>query len=342
MNDFETLLASYDYEVSDDMVALTPAEPRDSAKLLVYSRAEESVRYDTFANLAAYLPKDALLVFNDTKVIPARIYAQKKTGGMVEILCTSLDLPHNTCVALANKKLAVGDRLTIGDDALTLIANDGAYVFRAENSLAGILHASGRIPIPPYLKHTPLTEEELREKYQAVFAAHDGSIAAPTASLHFTHELLEKLKAKGIESTRITLHVNLGTFAPLTEEAVAQGKLHDEHFDISTQAAEQINAAHAAGRPIIAVGTTAARALESTADAAGAVHAGASTTNLFIREGYHFNIVNGLITNFHVPKSSLLMLVATLIGREKLFELYTLAKTRDFKFFSFGDGMLVC
>lgn len=342
MTNFEKLLAAYDYPLKKETIALSPREPRDSAKLLVYDpHTEAPVRETTFAQLTEFLPQGALLVFNNTKVIPARIYATKKTGGVVEILCTELNLPANTCTAKANKKLYQGETLQVGDDALTVLSTDGEYVFKAEKDLANILKQSGTTPIPPYLKHTPLSEETLRERYQTVFAKHDGSIAAPTASLHFTDDLLRKIHAAGIETIETTLQVNLGTFAPLTEEMVLSGQLHEERYEITPDAAHAIMRAKSEKRPIIAVGTTAARTLESAAQRTGITEAGTNTTRLFIREGYQWKIVDGLITNFHVPRSSLLMLVAALIGREKLFELYTHAQEHDFTFLSFGDGMLL-
>lgn len=341
MSDFETLLDTYDYPLRKEDIALTPKEPRDSAQILIYNPTTNETTTSTFKNLVAFLPKNALLVFNNTKVIPARIYAKRTTGGVVEILCTELNLSANTCIAKANKKLREGEVLYVSNDTLTVLSTAGEYTFRAEKSLAVILKQSGTTPIPPYLKHTPLKEDALRERYQTVFAKHDGSIAAPTASLHFTDELIEKIHAAGIETTETTLHVNLGTFAPLTEEAVATGQLHEEHYEITKEAAETIARAKKEGRPVIAVGTTAARTLESAAQKTGITEPGTNTTRLFIREGYQWKVVDGLITNFHVPRSSLLMLVAALIGREKLFELYAYAQANGFTFLSFGDGMLL-
>lgn len=340
MSELEELLAQYDYEVDEAQIALSPASPRDSAKLLVYNPSDESVTYDTFANLAQYLPKGALLVFNDTKVIPARLHATRSTGGRVEILCTKV-LSAKCFTAIANKKLTLSEDLTIGDDAIVLEENDGEYIFRSSRPVLEVLAEHGETPIPPYLKHTPLPEERLREEYQTMFAKDEGSAAAPTASLHFTPELLDKLHAASIETTTITLHVSLGTFAPLTEAALAEGKLHEEWYEIASAAAETISRAKTDGRPVIPVGTTALRTLESAADETGSVAAGSGSTRLFIQPGYAFKIADGLITNFHVPKSSLLMLVAALTGREKLLALYQLAKEKGFRFFSFGDGMVV-
>lgn len=346
MTEFEALLERYDYPLTEELIALTPAEPRDSAKLLVYDRTKRSVEYSTFAHLDDFIPKNALLVSNDTKVIPARLYAKKPTGGVVEILCTEIDEAKNECRALANKKLSKGDTLTIGDVRVTLTHTEGTYTFSFSEPIMKIILREGTTPIPPYLKHTPLTEAEIRARYQTLFAKNDGSIAAPTASLHFTEDLFKKLAVRGVDTAHVTLHVNLGTFAPLNESAVAEGKLHAERFSVSKEAADKINVAKKAGRPVIAVGTTTARTLESAA--AISTEQGLpllsrqdAETRIFIREGYEFKIVDGLITNFHVPRSSLLMLVAALIGREKLLELYKNAEDRGFRFLSFGDGMLL-
>lgn len=204
-----------------------------------------------------------------------------------------------------------------------------------------LLAKYGETPIPPYLRHTTLSEKELRIKYQTVFARIPGSVAAPTASLHFTDRLLQKIKSAGLSIKFVTLDVNLGTFAPLLPEQVASKKLHREHYNIDNVTMSFLNKAKAQGRPIIAVGTTVARTLESAAKVKGKLSKSGGKTDLFISEGYKFNFVDGLITNFHVPRSSLLMLVAALIGRQKLFQLYNIAHHKGFKFFSFGDGILV-
>ena len=199
----------------------------------------------------------------------------------------------------------------------------------------------GNAPIPPYIKHTPLSSAELKKQYQTVFAKNSGSIAAPTASLDFTKRLLEKLRKTGISTQFVTLHVGLGTFAPLTEENITQGKLHKERYAIDSKTAAFLNRAKKEGRPIIAVGTTAVRALETASDKKGKLAKLSGETDIFIREGYRFRFTDGIITNFHVPRSSLLMLVSAFVGRERLFELYRKAMKKKFSFFSFGDGMLL-
>lgn len=336
----EGFLNEYNYEVNDDLVALVPAEPRDSARLLVYKKDTNEVLYDTFKNLAEHLPLGALLVFNNTKVLPARIWGERHTGGKVELVCVELEENENKCKAIGNKKLEKGEVLQVGNDIVTVMETKPLYHLEGSRPIKEILNSSGKIPIPPYLKHTPLSEPELRTRYQTLFAKEEGSAAAPTASLHFTQNLFESLKAKGVETTEVTLHVGLGTFASVTPEALAEGKLHEEQYFISKESADAINEAKEAGRPVIPVGTTALRTLESAANG-NRVKSGEGRTSIFIKEGYEFKIATGLITNFHVPKSSLLMLVAAMIGREKMFELYAVAKEKGFRFFSFGDGMFI-
>lgn len=357
MESLAELLASYDYPLAKSDIAEVPASPRDSAKLLVYDRAAGTTTVDSFLHLDKHLPPRALLIFNDTKVVPARLPVRTPTGGLVELLCIRSDAHTRLIECLSPRTLAIGTELTVGPDRLTVESKDGSvYRMRLHGTipLARLLTRYGETPIPPYLKHTPLSEHDLRDKYQTIFAKHAGSSAAPTASLHFTKRLLAKLARAKIETAYVTLHVGLGTFAPLTETNIESGTLHHEEYSIPPQTVRKILAAKKAGRPVIAVGTTAARALESAFAPGGEDFfdglghssskkgfAPGSETNLFIREGYRWRIVDGLITNFHVPQSSLLMLVATLVGRERLFSLYAFAKQQGFRFLSFGDGMLV-
>lgn len=374
MSELETLLARYDYPLREEHIATEPASPRDSAKLLVYDRATGTIEYDTFRNLADYLPKGALLIFNDTKVIPARLPAQLPTGGKVELLWVAEGKKENTFEALSPRTLPLGGTLTLGKLTLSIVAKkESIYTLRHSGTRAAFrktLMERGTTPIPPYLKHTPLREKELREKYQTVFAKRAGSVAAPTASLHFTKRLLSTLKRKKFHTAYVTLHVNLGTFAPLTEKNLAEKKLHEEYYEIPPATIAAIRKAKKEGRPVIPVGTTALRTLESAYADAGRNFRGGlrrdggaasgffqqeksvpgevssrvrpnGKTSFFIQEGYRFKIADGLVTNFHVPRSSLLLLVSALLGREKLLHLYTEAANRNFRFFSFGDGMLI-
>jgi S-adenosylmethionine:tRNA ribosyltransferase-isomerase len=343
--DLPAILAGYDYPFSPKSVALVPAQPRDSAKLYIYNKSTQLSRYATFRNLSEYLPKNALLVFNDTKVIPARLFARTHEGEKVELFITGFSEGSQEARVLSNRKCAEGDVLTIEDGSTVIVlAKEGkeSRVALSENtSWNDVLQRYGTTPIPPYLHETPLSEKELRKEYQTVFAKYDGSVAAPTASLHFTERVLDSLAAAGIERAFVTLHVNLGTFAPLTAEHIETGKLHQEWFRVPDETVEKIERAFREGRPIIPVGTTSLRTIESAFSANGVCEQQVGTTRLFIQPGYHFKLATGLITNFHVPRSSLMMLVAAFIGRDELLRLYADAQERDFSFFSFGDGMLL-
>lgn len=343
MTTLERLLGKYDYALPPERVALRPATPRDSAKLLVYDRATHEIATSTFRHLSDWLPKNAVLVLNDTKVIPARIVFTKPTGGKI----TLLYLSHTTTTVtmLADRRLEPGWTLTgPGKTILKVLRHEGSeYVLKPTGSVTKLLRfldRNGATPLPPYLRQSPLSETKRRLMYQTVFAKRIGSVAAPTASLHFTKSLLTRLKKLGVSIEYVTLHVGLGTFASLTDEHLRTKKLHREEYEISPTAAARMNRYKAQGRPIIAVGTTAARTLES-ATRRGCLVPGRSATQLFIQPGYRWKFVNSLITNFHVPKSSLLMLVSALVGRERLLALYRYAITKKFGFFSFGDGMLL-
>lgn len=341
---FEGLLKKYDYKFPEELIAQEPASPRDSARIMVYDKANDRVSFDRFANLADFLPKNAVLVFNRTKVLPARLIVKKPTGGRVKIIYLETD--GQLIKIMADRKLDMGSKLQLTQKIFfTVSRQDGKFYFLkpsfAITKIFPVLDKYGITPIPPYIKHSPLKEKDLREKYQTIFASQLGSVAAPTASLHFTGRLLNKIKKSGIDARFVTLHVNLGTFAPLAEEHLKSGRLHSEYYEIRKKDADFLNKAKKSGRPIIAVGTTSVRALESATSAYGKIKATSGYTDIFIREGYAPKFVDGLITNFHVPKSSLLMLVASFAGRRKLFQLYDMAIRRKFKLFSFGDGMLI-
>lgn len=351
MNTFEELLAQYDYAFPPEAVAQKPAEPRDSARLLVYSRATGEVSKDIYRNIVEYLPARSVLVFNATKVVPARLEVMKPTGGRARVLFVGVR--GDEAMVMSDRKLEVGSVVKVDESRVErvgavsfLIAGqeEKYYVLRPQFAIAeldAVLEKYGTTPLPPYITEHGMSEMVLRERYQTVFAANAGSVAAPTASLHFTPELLDAIRAAGHDIHYITLHVGLGTFAPLTEQHVAEGKLHSERYSISQETADAITAARREGRNIIAVGTTVTRTLESETDENGVVHANESATQLFIREGYVFRCVTGLITNFHVPKSSLMMLVGAFVGREKVLGLYRKAIDDGYRLFSFGDGMLL-
>jgi S-adenosylmethionine:tRNA ribosyltransferase-isomerase len=348
-------LKKYDYHLPKELIAQTPVRPRDSSRLLVYDRKTKKVQFDTFRNLGKYLPKNAVLVFNETKVIPARLTLTRKTGGKVRVLYVGttgknirvladrlLSLP-----AMPGKARQAGaaEKLTLNNrNYFTVVRREGnEYVLKpsfAISRLYAILEKFGGTPLPPYLKHSPLSEAQRKKEYQAIFAKRSGSVTAPTASLHFTKRLLVSLKRQGIGMEYVTLHVNLGTFAPLTAENLKNKKLHSETYEISTKTARALDLAKRQGRLIIAVGTTVVRTLES-ATLNNRLQSGRGETNLFIRPGFHFNFVDGLITNFHIPKSSLLMLVASFTSRKQLLKIYKKAARKELRFYSFGDGMII-
>ncbi len=341
---FDELLARYDYAFPPELIAQEPADPRDSSRLLVHDRKTGNTSWAQVKDIGDFLPQNALLVLNDTKVIPARLPAKRQSGGMVELLI--LGTEKGCLKALAKKKLKPGETLTL-DDRTSLVVEEDCekqWLLRPSFDIAElplVLDRLGVMPLPPYIKHSPLSREELKDKYQSVFAKHAGSIAAPTASLHFTKALLEGLKAKGVETTTVRLHVHLGTFAPLTEAQWKEGRLHTEEYAIDDESMKAMEKAKAEGRPVIAVGTTALRTLESAADERGKIVRPSGTTDLFIKEGYDFRLTDGLLTNFHVPKSSLLMLVSAFAGRDTVMELYKEAIEKKFRLFSFGDAMLL-
>lgn len=337
-------LKQYDYRVPPELIAQQPARPRDSARLLVYDRTTKRAQFDTFRNLGKYLPPKAVLVFNQTKVIPARLTLTKSTGGKVRILYIATE--GKNIRVLADRALSPADTLHLTKRyTFTVLRKvNGQWLLKTSfplPQLKKVLDRFGVAPLPPYIKHSPLTEAERKAQYQTVFAKRSGSVAAPTSSLHFTKVLIAKLKRQGFGIAYVTLHVNLGTFAPLTETQLKTQQLHSEWYEVDAKTAKLLNTEKRARRALVAVGTTVARTLESAADARGNLRAKTGETRLFIQPGYQFRIVDGLITNFHVPKSSLLMLVASLTGRKTLFQLYHTARKMKLRFFSFGDGMLV-
>lgn len=336
-------LAAFDYAFPAELIAQSPADPRDSAQLLVHDRKNNATSFSTFADIAEFLPKNAVLVFNRTKVFPARMKLKKQTGGAVEALYIN---EHDGLLhVIASGSFQAEDILTWEDGHSFIVTErDGKYADLKPSfplqDLHALLENFGETPLPPYIKESPLTEDRRRTEYQTVFAQQTGSVAAPTAGLHFTPELLKKIEAHGCGIAYVTLHVNLGTFAPVTDEHLAKKQLHEEWYEIDEETAAFLNKAKKEGRPIIAVGTTSVRTLES-ATADGSLKNLSGVTTIFITEDDSLQFVDGLITNFHVPRSSLLMLVSALTGREVLLDLYHQAIEKKFRLFSFGDGMLI-
>lgn len=325
-------------------MAREPASPRDAARLLVYRRADRSIAHSRFSDLPEHLPPGAVLVFNETKVLPARLVLRKPTGGKAVLLY--VDRAGRDLRFMSDRRLEKGQVLTLDARHRFKITGQQAnyYLLRPlfpTKHFQAVLERHGLTPLPPYIKDSPLTEAQAREKYQAVFAKRRGSVAAPTASLHFTGRLLAKLRRRGFDARFVTLHVGLGTFAPVTEDHWRRGRLHRERYEIDPATARFLERAKRQGRPIVAVGTTVVRTLESAADGRGRLRKLRGETELFIREGAKFRFVDALITNFHVPRSSLLMLVSAFAGRREVRELYRRAIAKKYRLFSFGDGMLI-
>lgn len=342
--DLQKILKSYDFPFPKELIAQQPTQPRDAARLLVYNRKSKKLALDIFRNIGNYLPKNSVLVFNQTKVVPARLSMQKATGGKVELLYISHD--KNFIKALSNKPLNPNDLIgrSNGRTKMQCVNKEGSiYFFKPLFPISKIhqlLQKYGKTPLPPYIKHSPLKESAARKEYQSVFAKKGESVAAPTASLHFTKGLIRSLKKQGIEVEFVTLNVGLGTFAPLREENLMKGQLHLEFYEIDQKTITRLNNAKKNGKRIIAVGTTVVRTLESAAKH-GKLMKNYGDTKLFIHPPYKFKFVDGMITNFHVPKSSLLMLVSVFAGRKEILRIYQHAIEHNFRLFSFGDGMLL-
>ena len=337
------LKSDFYYDLPEELIAQTPAEPRDSSRLLVYDRNTKNVEHAVFRDVTKYLKAGDVLVVNNTKVLPARMYAHTQNGGAVEVLLLKrLDLDKWEVLVKPGKNCQRGRKLKISDElSLTVedITESGERIVRFEYDgvFEEIIGRIGNMPLPPYIK----SKLEDKSRYQTVYAKTDGSAAAPTAGLHFTPELLQTLKDKGVQIVNVLLHVGLGTFRPVKEEVITDHKMHSEYYEISAEAAEAINRAKSEGRRVIAVGTTSVRTLESVADEKGFVKACNGNTEIFIYPPYKLKCVDALITNFHLPESTLIMLVAALTGREEILSLYKLAVEKRYRFFSFGDAMMI-
>lgn len=333
----------FDYFLPEELIAQTPVEPRDASRMLVYDRKTGEVLHKHFYDLPSFLKAGDVLVRNNTKVLPARMYGYTPNGGKVEILLLKrFDLNEWEVLVKPGKKAKKGTVLCVSEELkaeiLDIIEDSGGRRVRFiyDGVFEDIISRVGEMPLPPYI-----TEKlKDRSRYQTVYAKTDGSAAAPTAGLHFTDRLLTELKEKGVEIVDILLHVGLGTFRPVKADEVTEHKMHSEYYEISEAAAERINLAKKEGRRVIAVGTTSVRTLESVADENGFVKAQKGNTEIFIYPPYKFKCVDSLITNFHLPKSTLVMLVASMTGREKILELYNLAVEKRYRFFSFGDACL--
>lgn len=336
------LVTDFDYDLPQELIAQHPMEPRDYSRLLVVDKKTGEIEHKHFYDLVNYLKPGDVLVFNDTRVIPARLHGTKDTGAHVEVfLLTRRDATDWEVLVRPGKKLQVGAKINFSDELSCEVIEHtdfgGRVVrFKYDGIFEEILDRLGETPLPPYIT-APLED---KERYQTVYNRERGSAAAPTAGLHFTKELLQKIKDIGCEEVFVTLHVGLGTFRPVSEAKIEDHKMHKEFYTVSQEAADAVNKAKAEGRRIIAVGTTAVRTLEA-AGADGQLHAGSSWTNIFIYPGYKFRLVDDLVTNFHLPQSTLLMLVSTLSTREIMLQTYKKAVEEKYRFFSFGDAMFI-
>ncbi len=338
--------SDFDYELPEELIAQTPVEPRDHSRLLVYHRGDGSVEHRHFYDLVDYLRPGDALVINDTKVIPARLLGVKEdTGVPVEVLLLRrINTTDWEALVRPGRRLKPGAWCSFGDGALQceMLENveeiGGRIVrFHFDGVFEEILDRLGEMPLPPYI-HEKLQDAT---RYQTVYARQEGSAAAPTAGLHFTPELLRRIREKGIEIIPVLLHVGLGTFRPVKEEDVDQHVMHSEYCEITEASAQALNRIRAAGGRIVCVGTTSVRTLETLATPDGVIHPGARDTAIFIRPGTPIRAVDALITNFHLPQSTLLMLISALMGREEALRVYRLAVQERYRFFSFGDAMMI-
>ncbi len=349
-------ISEFDYELPEELIAQHPLERRDASRMLFVSRAEGSWRDGSFAEFPSELREGDAVVVNNTRVFPARLVGRRElTGGRVELLLVRRreEFEGETWEVLAKpaRRLEAGTRVTFGDGRLSAemvaAAEDGVgrvVRFHADGDFDALLEEFGRMPLPPYIKRDSedlVTAEEDRERYQTVYAAAPGAIAAPTAGLHFTPRVFEQLRARGVRTCEVTLHVGYGTFAPVRADDLSEHRVAAERFEISDGAAEEINLTKASGGRVVAVGTTTVRALESAVDESGRVRAGHGETGLTITPGYRFRAVDAMLTNFHLPRSSLLVLVSVFAGRELVLSAYRHAVAAGYRFYSYGDCMLI-
>ena len=338
-------VSDFNYELPKELIAQHPYDKRDEARLMVLDKRNQSIEHKVFKDIIDYLNPGDCLVINNTKVIPARLYGKKDTGANVEfLLLKRIENDIWEAMVRPGQKLKSGSKVVFGDGLLKatileVLENGNRKVeFEYEGIFNEILDQIGLMPLPPYI--TEATRED-NEKYQTVYAKYDGSAAAPTAGLHFTEALLEKIKEKGIEIANVTLHVGIGTFRPVKVENVEEHEMHSEHYYIKKEDAEKINFAKRTGHKVISVGTTSCRVLESVADENGMVKETEGDTSIFIYPGYKFKCIDSLITNFHLPESTLIMLVSSLAGKDFIMKAYEEAVKQRYKFFSFGDAMLI-
>lgn len=352
------LISEYDYNLPEELIAQMPADKRDNSRMMVLNRKDRTISHKHFYDIVDLIEPNTLLVMNNTKVLPARLIGHKDTGAKIEVFLlkqnSKMQDEHENWEVLIkpSKRVKPDTIIKISDElsvrAIKRLEENGEWlvelIFNGNNVL-DVLHRNGNIPLPPYIERK-IPNEDLKkldfERYQTVYAKDEGSVAAPTAGLHFTKEILKKLENKGVELAYVTLNVGLGTFRPVQCENVENHKMHSETFEISEKAAKQINRAKAEGKKIVAVGTTTVRTLETAYKKFGCIKACHDHSELFIYPPYEFKVIDNLITNFHLPKSTLLMLVSALAGKEFIFDAYKEAIENKYRFFSYGDCMYIC
>ena len=369
------LLSDFDYDLPEELIAQLPADKRENSRMLVLNRDKHSISHKHFYDIVDLIDKNSLLVLNNTKVMPARLYGTKETGAKIEIFLlkqsdinprplreredaldeqSEFSASGEGCwqvLIKPSKRVKSGTIVKVSDElsveVIKRLEDDGEWLVKLiyDGNLLDVLHRNGNIPLPPYIERKMQTEDIKKldfERYQTVYAKDEGSVAAPTAGLHFTEEILQKLKDKGVGITYVTLNVGLGTFRPVKCENVLEHKMHSETFEITQEAADAINNAKKEGKKIIAVGTTTVRTLETAYQKYGEIRACHDHSELFIYPPYEFKVIDNLITNFHLPKSTLLMLVSALAGKDFIFEAYKEAIKERYRFFSYGDCMYIC
>ncbi len=356
-------VSEYDYELPEELIAQMPADKRENSRMLVLNPEEQTIEHKHFYDIVDLLDENTLLVMNNTKVLPARLYGTKDTGARIEVFLLESKAGVNegenaevkdgknwSCLIKPSKRVKPDTIIKISNElsvrVIKRLEEDGEWLVEMiyDGDLFEILHKVGNIPLPPYIERKLQTEEIKKidtERYQTVYAKDEGSVAAPTAGLHFTKEILKKLEEKGVETAYVTLNVGLGTFRPVKCERIEDHKMHSETFEISEETAAVINRAKSAGKKLIAVGTTTVRTLETAYKQFGCIKACKSASELFIYPPYEFKVIDGLITNFHLPKSTLLMLVSALAGKEFIFKAYKEAVKERYRFFSYGDCMFI-
>ncbi len=342
-------LSDFDYDLPLELIAQEPMPERTQSRLLVVDRSSERLSHHRFSDIARLLPKNCLLVLNDTRVFPARVRGRKETGGAIEVLLLrrlSGEDERWEVLCRGGQGMRAGARIYFpsgvrGEWVEEPREGRGVLQFSCRGDFSTVLEGIGEIPLPPYIKPMASGQRDDRERYQTVYARRVGAVAAPTAGLHFTEDLLSTLRDRGVETLFVTLHVGAGTFQPIRVEEIELHRMEEEEYELSEQVAQRINATKQEGGKIIAVGTTTTRALESATNEKGIVQAGRQRTNLFIYPGYHFKMIDGLITNFHLPRSTLVLLVSAFAGRELTLRAYAEAVVQRYRFYSYGDAMLL-